>query len=115
MELEFYPGTTVRVFDPRLYKDDRTTPPSVTMKLATVIRWYGKKSTYNGQTATYPSLIDVIFWHDGRESKSHFADEIYSQIIAKPSVNECILNLPQKQRELFSFMMWDAFHITSIA
>lgn len=112
--LEFFPGTTVRVFDTRLYKDDRTTPPSVTMKLATVIRWYGKKSTYSGQTVTYPSLIDVVFWHDGRESKAHFADDFYATIISKPSIDECISNLPQSQKELFSFMLWDAFRYGTV-
>lgn len=77
----YFPGTIVRVFDTRLYKNDKETPPSVTIKLATVKRWYGKKSTYSGQTVTYPSLIDIEFWHSGRESKGHFADSFYAEII----------------------------------
>lgn len=40
----YYPGTRVMVFDPRLYKDDKKTPPEYTIRPATVIRWYGKRS-----------------------------------------------------------------------
>lgn len=77
----FFPGTLVRVFDTRLYKDDVSTPLSYTMRFATVLRWYGKKSVYSGQTVTYPSLIDVRFLHDKRESKAHFADDFYAEVI----------------------------------
>lgn len=107
--MDYFPGTTVKVFDPRLYKDDRSTPLSTTIKLATVLRWYGKQSTYSGQTVSYPSLIDVQFWHDGRESKAHFADEIYVEVIAKPSVGQCIDNLPEPRKKLFSFMFVGCF------
>lgn len=106
MSQDYFPGTTVRVFDSSLYRDDRSTPLSVTIKLATVIRWYGKRSSTYG---TYPSLIDVVFWHSNRESKGHFADGPYVEIIAKPSINETIKNLPLPQRRLFKFLLWDTF------
>lgn len=109
MSQDYFPGTTVRIFDPSLYRDDISTPLSMTMKLATVLRWYGKKSTYNGVTCTYESLIDVHFWHGDRESKGHFADKIYAEIIAKPSINETIDNFPLPRRQLFKSLLWDAF------
>ena len=42
----FYPGTRVLVFDPSLFIDDVKTPLSTTMKPATVLRWYGKRSLF---------------------------------------------------------------------
>lgn len=41
------PGIKVKVFDSRLYKNDKDTPLSMTMKSATVLQRYGKRSTYN--------------------------------------------------------------------
>lgn len=76
-EQDYFPGTRVIVFDYTLYKDDVSTPLSVTRKTATVTRWYGKKTRYG----EYSSLIDVIFDHDGRESKSHFANTTYITVI----------------------------------
>jgi hypothetical protein len=80
------PGTRVNVFDPRLFVDDVTTPPSHTMQPATVLRRYGKKVISHSNVAyddhggsygepdvwTYPDLVDVVFDHDGRESNGHF-------------------------------------------
>lgn len=72
----YFPGTRVMVFDPRIYKDDLTTPDCI--KPATVVRWYGMISKRFGK---YPSLIDVVFDHDSRESRAHFADDIYVKVI----------------------------------
>lgn len=75
----YYPGTRVKVFDSRLCKDDVSTPIEVTIKSATVVSWYGKKSQRFG---IYPSLIDVQFDHDLRVSKGHFANPIYVEILS---------------------------------
>lgn len=56
-------GARVRVFDPRLFKNDYETPLDKTMQSATVLRRY----FYKGQ-----EVADVRFDHDGRESKGHF-------------------------------------------
>lgn len=76
MEKTFYPGTRVMVFDYSLFKDDKSTPLSVTVKPATVVRWYGQD--YSNHPAesmralgNYPSLIDVDFDHRGL-SRGHF-------------------------------------------
>lgn len=75
----YYPGTRVMAFDTRLYKSDVLTPPSVTIRPATVLSWYGYRSERFGK---YPSLVDVRFDHDpDRVSKGHFANPIYIQII----------------------------------
>ena len=77
----FWPGTRVRVGDPRLYINDRVTPCSFTNRPATVVCWYGKRSSYNPDW-TYPSLIDVRFDHRPDDiSHGHFADDIYAEII----------------------------------
>ncbi len=70
----FFPGTRVLVFDPCLYVDDKRTPPNVTMKPATVIRWYGKRSEYFGWTDG--NLIDVHFDHNQRLSRAHFTSSV---------------------------------------
>ena len=65
----FWPTTRVKLFDPSLYKNDRSTPASVTWRPATVVRWYGYESERYGR---YPSLIDVKFDHQNNISKGHF-------------------------------------------
>ena len=57
------PGDRVLVFDPRLYKDDKITPPAYTFRPATVKRYYRDNNE---------SLIDVVFDYDGRLSRGHF-------------------------------------------
>lgn len=70
----FFPGTKVMVYDPRLYKDDVTTPISMTVKEARVIRWYGMRSEKFG---LYPELIDVEFMHrPGETSVGHFTTNV---------------------------------------
>ena len=69
----FYPGTRVLVFDPSLFEDDVKTPLDTTMKPATVLRWYGKRSLFGGWEDG--SLIDVDFDHRG-ESRGHFTEHI---------------------------------------
>jgi hypothetical protein len=82
------PGDKVKVFDSRLFRDDKATPLALTMQEATVLRRYGYKVIYVGdvcyddlgnrfgepQTWLYPDVIDVRFHHDGRESRGHFTD-----------------------------------------
>ena len=70
---DIWPDDRVMVFDNLLFKNDRTTPLSVTMQPATVLRRYGYESPMFGK---YPDLIDVRFDHDGRESKGHFTERI---------------------------------------
>jgi len=64
-------GSRVLVFDPRLFKDDKTTPFSITMKPATVVFRYGYVSQYWGWK--YDDVVDVVFDHDPhRISRGHF-------------------------------------------
>ena len=65
----FYPGTRVMVFDPSLFIDDEKTPLSFTVRPATVLRWYGRWSTFGAWADA--DLIDVDFDHRG-ESCGHF-------------------------------------------
>lgn len=70
------PGDRVMVFDRRLFKNDRATPLSVTVKPATVVRRYGKRSPFN-QEWVYPDLVDVLFDHrPGEESCGHFTNGV---------------------------------------
>jgi hypothetical protein len=75
----FYPGTRVKVLDNTLYKDDKSTPLSYTVRPATVVCWYGRKSVLLGKYCRYDNLIDVIFDHrPERVSRAHFAE--YAEI-----------------------------------
>lgn len=71
-------GSRVLVFDHTLYKDDKTTPLSVTLKPATVVCRYGYVSEhmtklYGAKAGRYDDLIDVIFDHKPTKvSKGHF-------------------------------------------
>ena len=69
----YFPGTRVIVFDSRLFKDDLSTPISRTMQPATVIRWYGVRSSFGWADG---NLIDIVFDRDGHESHGHFANHI---------------------------------------
>jgi hypothetical protein len=61
------------VFDPLLYRDDKTTPISHTMRPATVVARYGLREYVGGCLAIYPDLVDVLFDHrPGRVSGGHF-------------------------------------------
>lgn len=73
MERAFFPGTRVFAFDSRLYRDDVSTPLSQTMRPATILRWYGKRSLYGWRD---PSLVDLLFDHDERESRGHFTAQL---------------------------------------
>ena len=80
------PGDRVKVFDPRLFKDDVTTPLSFTMQAGTVVSRYGQKTVsyanvcYDDYGAKfgepdvwlYPDLIDVLLDRDGKVSHGHF-------------------------------------------
>lgn len=71
------PGSRVKVFDNRLFKNDVDTPLSVTMKEATVIQRYGSLAIHypSGTLGPYPDLIDVRFDHRPETiSKGHFTD-----------------------------------------
>ncbi len=79
--MEIMPGMKVLVFDWSLYKDDVTTPLSITMKPATVIRRYGMKypaiPRIDWPEMDYSDLVDVIFDHrPERESKAHFTNGV---------------------------------------
>lgn len=76
---EVLPGTRVKVFDHRLFKDDQTTPLSETMQLATVVQRYGRRNALD-PTFVFPDLIDVEFdYRPGEISRSHFTD--YAEVI----------------------------------
>lgn len=74
------PGTRVMAFDWRLYKNDRDTPLSTTVRPATVICHYGRMATSYGNELVlgpYPNCIDVEFDHNpGVVSVGHFVAEI---------------------------------------
>ena len=75
---EIMPGDRVLVFDPRVYKDDITTPFSHTVRPATVVCRYGMRgsnpfSIFSGDGLIYSDLIDVVFDHrPGQVSNGHF-------------------------------------------
>lgn len=69
------PDDKVLAYDNTLYKNDKDTPLSMTMKSATVLCRYGYRSTYNPNWI-YPDLVDVIFDHNKRISKGHFTTGI---------------------------------------
>jgi len=71
--MTFWPGTRVRVFDSRLYINDKKTPLSFTMKPATVVKWYGYRSSYNTNWI-YSDCVDVRFDHRKEVSKEHFTN-----------------------------------------
>ena len=72
--MEILPGSRVKVFDGRLFVNDKATPLSVTMKPATVVKRYGYRSEYNREWV-YPDCVDVIFDHwPERVSKGHFTN-----------------------------------------
>jgi hypothetical protein len=66
---EIMPGARVKVFDNRIYIDDKTTPLSFTMRDATVVCRYGERV----RDWIYEDLVDVVFDHRPNEvSKGHF-------------------------------------------
>ena len=96
----YFPGTRLKVFDHRLFLNDRDTPLSQTMQPCTVLRWYGKcdipafedrhrtPESWGGLSVEevrriwrYESLVDVRFDRDGRESRGHFADHRYVEVL----------------------------------
>ena len=69
------PGTRVLIFDSTLYKDDKETPLSVTVKPATVLCHYGAPAEHyrDSTLGPYGSLVDVQFDHrPERPSRGHF-------------------------------------------
>ena len=88
------PGCRVMVFDTSLYVDDIKTPPSMTIRKATVIRRYGYKFIYLGNISyddfggkfgepeewLYPDCVDVVFDWSQKESKGHFTTGIQMEI-----------------------------------
>ena len=93
---EFWPGTRLLMFDSRLFKDDRTTPLSLTMQPCTILRWYGTNeipgfedrhkysARHGGKTVEelrviwrYGSLVDVRWDRDGCVTRGKFADDVY--------------------------------------
>lgn len=75
--IDLMPGDRIMLFNYRLWKDDKTTPLSVTMQPCTVLNRYGKmKTRYPGlhddeQLGPYEDLIDVNF-DNGGKSEGHF-------------------------------------------
>jgi hypothetical protein len=81
----FIPGDRVIVFDGRIYKDDKVTPLSITMRPATVVCWYGLPAKFqNGYThfaRNEQTLIDVLFDHRPSEvSRGHFTSAIQAAV-----------------------------------
>jgi len=80
--LPLVPGDRVTVFDYRLFEDDVTTPLSMTMCPATVVRHYGYVSEFlakeiGREAARYPNCIDIIFDHrPDSVSKAHIAEYV---------------------------------------
>lgn len=64
------PGDRVLAFDHLLYRDDVSTPCSVTVRPATVLARYGTESKRFGR---YPDLVDLLFDHRPEQSSyGHF-------------------------------------------
>ena len=77
------PGDRVLAFDHRLYRDDVSTPLSVTVRPATVVARYGKESERFGR---YPDLVDLSFDHrPGRPSRAHFTDGVRRLTARRPT------------------------------
>lgn len=73
--MEIFPGTRVKVFDHLLFKDDFSTPISVTVRPATVIRRYEYISPFG--LGNYPDVVDVIFDHrPNKVSRAHFTEYV---------------------------------------
>lgn len=72
----YLPGDRVLVFDSLLYKDDKATPLSTTLKWGTVIKWYGtpmREYPINDLVlGPYESVVDVEFDHRKGISSGHF-------------------------------------------
>lgn len=100
VEQTYFPGTRVITGDNKLYKNDKDTPPSITRKTGTVIKWYGIfeipsyedrhkiPKSHGGLSLEevkkiwrYPSLIDVQFDYDNSICEGHFAEPSYVDII----------------------------------
>ena len=74
--MEIFPGTRVKAFDTTLYKNDKLTPLSMTMKPATVVCRYGYRSYYHPEWV-YPDLVDVKFDHrKDYISHGHFTNSV---------------------------------------
>jgi len=75
---DILPGVRVMVFDPRLFKDDVTTPLSHTVRPATVVSRYGKIERYYEERVQYPDLVDVRFDHRPNDiSGGHFTSGVH--------------------------------------
>ena len=74
------PGARVMVFDYLLFKNDKTTPLSRTMKPATVVCRYGTiqdRICEDFVLGPYPDCVDVLFDHQPeRVSKGHFTSGV---------------------------------------
>ena len=73
------PGDRVKAFDSRRFIDDVTTPPSVTMRPATVVCRYGRITrhwTDEGKEYKYPDLVDICFDGDLLDSHGHFTNSV---------------------------------------
>lgn len=70
------PGSRVLVFDHLLFVDDKSTPISVTMKPAIVLRRYGRRCHPALGNWCYPDLVDVQFDHRPNESHCHFTEGV---------------------------------------
>ena len=66
------PGNRVLCFDPSLFKDDKKTPLTKTVKPGTVVKRYGTYNKFNH--GNYPDLCDIKFDHKENISKGHFTD-----------------------------------------
>lgn len=69
------PGSRVLLFDPQLFTNDFTTPLSLTVRPATVVRRYGYISIIGEYK--YNDVVDVVFDHrPDKVSKAHFTDGV---------------------------------------
>jgi hypothetical protein len=73
-ERVYWPGTRVKAFNARIFRDDVSTPLSQTMQPATVVAWYGRWSWLRAWR--YESLVDLLFDGEHRVSHGHFTDRM---------------------------------------
>lgn len=71
------PGTRVKVFDHLLFKDDVSTPLSVTVKPATIVKGPYKYTSCLDEREHKEEVVDVLFDHrPDRISRAHFVSYV---------------------------------------
>lgn len=77
IEMAIQKGSRVKLFDHRLYEDDRSTPLNVTMKKAMVVEVYRERKGRKYHFKYSKAVADVRFDYRPDEiSRGHFVDQM---------------------------------------